>query len=103
MSREGALGAGYYFGDVEKATYYSKETALGEPLKNGKVRIYDVQLDNPLILDAREAPDTSYGPLLDPTAQAFAKLGMDPDKAAEKAEYINEEFGYPFFLAMFII
>ena len=95
MSREGSLGAGYYFGDVEKATYYSKETALGEPLKNGKVHIYDVQLDNPLILDAREAPDTSYGPLIDPTAQAFAKLGMDPDKAAEKAEYINEEFGYP--------
>jgi hypothetical protein len=88
-SKEGALGAGYYFTTHENATRYAKESgSTFEKHKNGMVHKYQVNLKKPLIIDMSISNIT-------PEAFAFIKLGMNKEKAYQLSEKIQEEKGYP--------
>jgi hypothetical protein len=88
-SKEGALGAGYYFTTRENAARYAKESgSTFQKHKNGMVHKYQVNLRKPLIIDIRQ------GHIM-PEVIAFIKLGMDEKKANQLSEKIQEEKGYP--------
>jgi hypothetical protein len=90
-SKEGALGAGYYFTTHENATRYTKESgSTFEKHKNGMVHKYQVNLKKPFIIDM-----SIHQGYITPEAFAFIKLGMDKEKAYKLSEKIQEEKGYP--------
>jgi len=90
-SKEGALGAGYYFTTQENAARYSKESgSTFEKHKKGMVHKYQVNLRKPLVIDMSISQNR-----IAPEAIAFIKLGMNAEKAYQLSEKIQEEKGYP--------
>lgn len=80
-SKRGALGAGTYFTpSKERAAMYAGEfKATG----GGVTPVY-LDMKNPLILDGRGHP----------VAEGFEKLGMDPEKALDLVDRLEEQHGY---------
>jgi hypothetical protein len=87
-SKEGSLGAGYYLTTEDRAAEYAKESGSTlQAIENGTVNKFGILLDKPLVINMDEGSNFVEGLI-------FEKLGMNRDKAFEKADKIIEEKGY---------
>jgi hypothetical protein len=82
-SKRGALGAGTYFTPSEtRALSYARESGAK---KSAVTEVY-LSIKNPLVI--------GNNPRQHPMVEAFEKLGMDPNKAEDLVERVEEKHGY---------